>query len=78
MMAKTKSEARDERSDTALALVAQDVKYIQRDVMEIKSKLDQDYVSRAEFEPIKKIIYGLISLILVAVVGAVISLVVRK
>jgi len=77
-MTKSKSEQRDFKSDTALALVAQDVKYIQRDVMEIKTKLEADYVSREEFDPIKKIIYGLVSLILVAVVGGLISLVVLK
>lgn len=63
---------------TSLALIAQDIKYIQRDVMDIKSKIENDYVTREEFDPIKKIIYGLVTLILTAVVGALVGLVVLK
>ena len=40
-------------------------------------KVSSNYVSKEEFEPIKKIVYGLVGLILVAVVGALMALVVR-
>lgn len=42
----------------------------------INRKLDEKYVTHAEFEPVKKCVYGLVSIILVAVVGAIVALVV--
>lgn len=52
--------------------------YIQRDVADIKKRLDDNYVTTQEFEPVKKIVYGLVALILVAVVGAVVALVIQS
>lgn len=43
----------------------------------VDQKISTHYVSREEFEPIKKIVYGMVGLILVAVVGALVSLVVK-
>jgi len=39
------------------------------------NKLDEKYVYRSEFVPVKKIAYGLVSLLLCGVVGAVLGLV---
>ena len=50
--------------------------YIRRDISEIKLKLDKDYVTSQEFEPIKKIVYGVVSLILFSVIGALVALVI--
>ena len=36
------------------------------------------YVSRAEFEPIQKIVYGMVGFILLAFIGAVVALVITK
>jgi len=55
-----------------------ELRYIRRDLDDIKAKLNSGYVSRDEFEPIKKIVYGLVSLILVGVVGALTSLIIVK
>lgn len=63
---------------TELALIKQELKYLRGDVTDIKQKLEMEYVTRQEFEPIRKIVYGMVSLILVAVTGAIISLVVNK
>ena len=52
--------------------------YIQRDVADIKKRLDDNYVTTQEFEPVKKIVYGLVALILVAVVGAIVALVIQS
>ena len=54
------------------------LEYIKRDIAEIKKKLDSNYVTKVEFEPVKKIVYGLIAIILITVVGAIIGLVVIK
>ncbi len=56
-------------------LVALD--FIKKDIDEIKRKLDSNYVTKDQFEPVKKIVYGLVSLILIAVVGAIVALVIK-
>ena len=58
-------------------LLQQDIRYIQRDVSDIKIKLDSHYVTQEAFEPIKKLVYGVVSLILVAVVGGLLALVLK-
>lgn len=70
--------AKIQSDETQLALLQQDVAYIKTAVEKIDTKVSSHYVSRDEFEPIKKIVYGLVGLILVAVVGALVSLVVRQ
>jgi len=62
---------------TGIALIAKDISYIKEEVTEIKAKMEKDYVTRHEFEPIQKIVYGLVALILVSVIGAVIAMVLR-
>lgn len=53
------------------------LEYIQRDIGEIKSKLDKDFVTKEEFEPIKKLAYGMVAIFLVAVIGAIIGVVLK-
>lgn len=60
-----------------LALMANDLAYVKRDIAEIKATVTTHYVSKEEFEPIKKLVYGLVGLILVSVGGAIVSLVIR-
>lgn len=64
------------------ALIKKDLEYIKRQVDGINKKIESQYVTRIEFEsrvnPIQKIVYGMVSIILVSVVGALISLVVLK
>ena len=54
------------------------IKYIQRDIAEINGKLDNKYVTKSEFEPVRNLVYGMVAIILVAVVGALIALVIIK
>lgn len=61
-----------------LALMAQKIDYIQKDVSEIKINIEKDYVTREEFEPIKRIVYGLITLLLAGVITAMLSIVLKK
>lgn len=51
---------------------------LNRDVKEIKDGLKADFITRSEFEPIKRLVYGFVAMILVAVIGAVIALVIRQ
>lgn len=65
-----------ERDDIKLAVIQNDLTYIKEKMNTIDNKVSNNYVSKEEFEPIKKIVYGVVSLILVAVVGALVALVV--
>lgn len=49
-----------------------------RDIADLKTLVRADLISRTEFDPIKKIVYGMVGLILTAVVVALIALVVKK
>jgi hypothetical protein len=60
-----------------LKVIANDISYMKRDISDIKRTVQHSYVTKDEFEPIKNIVYGLVGLILVSVVGALVSLVMR-
>ena len=60
-----------------LAVMATDIQYIKKEVTEINHKLSKDYVTRVEFEPLKKVVFGMIGLILTGVVSAVIFMVIK-
>jgi len=62
----------------SLALIAKDIEYIKKDVSEIKTKIDSDYVTKEEFIPVQRVVFGLVALILTAVVGALVGLVVLR
>jgi hypothetical protein len=61
-----------------IAVMANKLNSIESDVSDIKQKLDAHYVTNDQFEPVKKIVYGMVSLILLAVVGALVALVINK
>ena len=58
-------------------VIATKIDYIETAVRNIENKLEADYVTQDEFEPIKRIVYGMISVILVAVIGAIVAIVVK-
>lgn len=76
-MANTKS-TRTRSENTQLAVMANDIKYVVKSVDDLNNKIDHNYVTKDQFEPVKRIVYGLVGLILVAVVGALLSLVIGK
>ena len=45
---------------------------------DFEKSLKSTYVTKTEFLPIQKLVYGMVGLILVSVVGAVLALVVKK
>lgn len=58
--------------------VGTDIKYIQRDIGEIKSSLKDmsgSFVTVDQFEPVKKIVYGLAYVLGAATLGAILKLV---
>ena len=65
------------QEDIDLAVVDTNVKYLVKRVDDINEILKDHYVTQDQFEPIKKIVYGMVATILVAFIGAVIALVVK-
>lgn len=52
-----------------------DVEYIKKSLDELKKNQNHNFVTKAEFEPIKKIIYGLVGLILAGVVTSILAVI---
>jgi hypothetical protein len=51
------------------------ITYIRERLDKIERKLDSTYITKQEFEPIKRIVYGMVFLVLTGVVGALVKLV---
>ena len=64
-----------ESVQTQLALMRQDITFI-KDALKEQKDGSVKYVEKDEFEPIKKIVYGIVSVALLAVLGALVNLVV--
>lgn len=75
-MAKTPPERRTE--SVQLAVMANDVGYIKKAIDDLAQKVDNGYVTKEQFAPIQKLVYGLVGLILVSVIVALLSLVLRS
>lgn len=69
---------RTPREATQIAVMANDIGYIKSTVKELNDKVDHNYVTKEEFAPIQKLVYGLVGLILVSVVVALLSLILRS
>ena len=81
-----------EFSDILLARIEERTEQLSRDIARVELKLEAHtasadaraalfegrFVTRAEFEPIKRIVYGVVALVLASVFGALLALVVRK
>lgn len=51
---------------------------IRDDLSEMKAILRGEYVRRDEFAPVKQVVFGLVAAVLMAVIGGLISLVIKK
>lgn len=58
-------------------LIIYKIDELQKQVREMAASMSVTYVTYKEFDPIKKVVYGLVGLTLMAVVGGVLALVVR-
>lgn len=74
-----------QQNDSDLAVTMANIEFIKtemqeikQNIKEIKSCMEADYVTQKEFDPIKKLVYGLVTLILCAVVTAIVGLVILK
>lgn len=60
-----------------IAEIGRDIVYIKDKLDHIENQVGSQYVTKDEFEPIKRVVYGMVALILTAVVGGLIALVIR-
>lgn len=67
----------DDTIYTKLAVLINDMTYLKEKLSSVDNKVSSNYVSKEEFAPVRNIVFGLVGLILVAVVGALISLILR-
>lgn len=63
---------------TKLAVIANDITYMKEQLKDIGAQLGANYVTKEEFAPIKRIVYGMVGVILVGVLTALMALIVRQ
>ena len=63
---------------TQMAVMANDLGYVRKAVDTLSDKIDNNYVTKEEFKTVKQIVYGFVTLILAAVVSAILALVLRS
>jgi len=63
--------------DTSIAVMANDIKYIKKNVEDIQQKLEKNYVTLERFKIVEKIVYATASTILLAVLAALIQVVLK-
>lgn len=59
-------------------LICQAIVGIRDDIKDINQKLDDKFVSKTEFIPVKTLAFGFVGLVLIAVVGALVGLVIIR
>lgn len=70
--------ARLERIDARTESLVRDVHEVREDLKVMRTEHRNDFVLRAEFDPIRKLVNGLVWLVLSSVVVAIIALVVTR
>lgn len=73
-----------ENNSIQLAVIAEQVKNIKEttnrvegSLRDLQKQIDDTYATKAELQPIKSIVYGLVGLVLTAVIGSVVFLVIK-
>lgn len=77
-----KRQATNNELAVTVGVIVSKVDTIQSDIKEIKAKLEKDFASKewvmSRYDTARNIMYGIVSILCVAVLGAIISLVIRK
>lgn len=60
-----------------IAELGRDMKYVKEAVDKIDDKVSKGYVTKEEFDPIKRLVYGVVTLFTVAIVGGIMAILVR-
>lgn len=64
--------------EVKIGKIEKDIEYIKLNIAEMNLKLDEKYVTHAEFAPVKKIVYGMVAIILIGFVTSIASLIYIK
>ena len=59
-------------------LIVYKIDELKSQFQDLEKKLDGNYVTKEQFAPVQRIAYGLVTIILTGVVGAVLAIVLRK
>lgn len=78
MTARASKSQSNNQISVDLAVMANKVDNIDTTVKDIQRKLEGEYITKDQFEPIQRIVYGMVSLVLVAVFGALVALVIQQ
>lgn len=62
---------------TNIRLIANDLQYMRKDISEIKEKLENNYVTKAEFVPIQRFVFSIIGILGIATVTAILKLILK-
>lgn len=73
-----KKDYSQENDKVNIAVIGIKIQNIEKTVTEMNEKLDAHYVTKDQFEPVRNLVYGLVGIILTAVIVAVIKLVLMK
>lgn len=68
----TNTHSMDDR--IKLAEIGRDVLYIKDDMTDIKRIVTENYVTKEEFLPVKRLVYGAVGVIGVGVIGGILTL----
>lgn len=63
--------------NTKLEVLQIDIGYIKTALDKIENIINEKYVTRIEFEPIRNLVYGVVSLILMTVIGAILMVIIK-
>lgn len=74
----SKPMSKKDTSNTAIALMGNDIKYLIQKVDKIEQNQLENFVTKTEFEPYKRTLQMVLGLIITAVVGGLLTLVIRQ
>lgn len=63
-------------ADTARIMA--DINHIRSDIADIKGEMRERFVTKDQFEPVRLVVYGLVGVLLLAVIGALLALVITS
>jgi len=76
-MAEKKQQTNNQIS-VDIAVMAEKIDNIDFTVKDIQHKLNAEYVTKDQFLPVQRVVYGIVTTVLVGVFGALLALVIQK
>ena len=64
--------------NTNVQILASNIDSIKEDIKDIKAVLRGSYVTQDQFGPVKLIVYGLVTLVLLSVIGTLLTIVLKQ